>query len=123
MAHLDLVGGGARSADQDDGPPARQPHEGGIKRAGADLRALEVAEQRDRTPDRLRRGAHILGGLPMRGVVAVRKVQAGDIHARLDHRAQDRRRGARWSDGADDSRVPSQNSTRTMRRIISARTS
>src|SRR5260370_1507821 len=103
MAPLDLVGGAARPAHEYDPTASGQAHERGIQRARANLRALEVAEDRHRPAYRLGGGAHVLSGLPVRGMVAVREVEAGPVHAPPHHRPPDRGRCAPGPHGPPES--------------------
>jgi len=99
-----LPGGG--HSLKNDHPTADQTLERTFHRPGPDLRPLQIAEQRDRPARILRRLADGPGRGAMAVGVAVRKVEARDVHARLHHRAQHVRRRARRPDGADDAGTP-----------------
>ncbi len=100
-----LAAGLARVAGQDHRATAHESLERGFKWTRANLRALQVAQQCDRPVRCLGRFAHVGGDLTVRCVVAVREVQAGHVHAGMDHRAQHRGRRARRPDGAYDARA------------------
>src|SRR5438105_14250772 len=102
MTHLDLVGFTALPANQLNRPAAYELLEGAFDRPGPDLWTLEVAEEGDWAAHGLRRFPHVRRRLAMRLSIAVREVQPGDVHARLDHRAHHLRRDARRPDGAHD---------------------
>ena len=75
-----------------------------VEAADAELRALQVADQRERAADVLLDVAHELGP---RGVVLVRavgEVEARRVHPRIDERAQRFRRRAGGADRRNDLR-------------------
>src|SRR5207237_2818919 len=73
-----------------------------LELADAELRALQVRDQRERPPFLRLDLADETGALGVRVVVAVRHVQARRVHARADERADAlERRGRRPDRGAD----------------------
>ena len=127
LHHLPTRGGGEAArremsacANQGDGAPAHQSLERPVDGPGPDLRTLQVAEQRDRPAGIIRGLSHRLRRRAMRLGVAVREVETRDVHARLDHRSHDLRRGARRSDRAHDARAAKHvHWYRLTRRVIS----
>jgi hypothetical protein len=81
-----------RLAGQEDDAAAHEALEGGLERTGADLRPLQIAQQGDRPIACLGGFANVGCDLAVGVVVAVREVHPRDVHARLDHRAEHRRR-------------------------------
>ena len=72
------------------------------ERAQADLRPLEVLEDRDRLPDPALHGPDALDRLPVLRVGAVGEVQAGHVHPGPGHLLDDALGDGRRADGADD---------------------
>src|SRR2546421_12446254 len=106
MTHLDLVGFTALPANQLNRPAAHELLKGAFDRPCRDLGALEGAEEGGWAADGLRRFPDVRRRRAMRVRIAVREVQPGDVHARLDHRAHHLRRDARRPDGAHDASAP-----------------
>ena len=75
------------------------------QRADPQLRAREVLEDRDRAPGAARRGAHPLGGLGVLVEVAVRVVQARDVHPGLDEAGEHLGLARGGADRGDDLRA------------------
>src|SRR5256885_13302750 len=105
-SHLDLVGLMAVPANQLNRPAAHELLKGAFDGPGPDLWTLEVAEEGDWPAHRLRRFPDVRRRRAMRVRIAMREVQPGDVHARLDHGAHHLRRDARRSDRAHDPRAP-----------------
>jgi hypothetical protein len=72
--------------------------------ADAQLRALEVADQRHRPPGRLLRVSDPASPFGDVGMLAVREVEAGAVHPRLDEVGDRLRRGRCGPDRGDDLR-------------------
>ncbi len=70
--------------------------------AGADLGALQVDEDADGAAGGVAGGPHVLADLLVHGVVAVREVEAGDVHAGEHEGVQLLGGGGLGADGADD---------------------
>jgi hypothetical protein len=93
-------------ADDDGDPVAcRELHRRG-EVADADLRALQVADQRDRPAGALLRLADERRAVAMVVVRPVREVEPGRIHAGCDERVELVGRRARRPDRGDDLRAP-----------------
>jgi hypothetical protein len=73
--------------------------------ADAHLRAREVLEDRDRAAGGARGVAHHARGLRVLLDGPVGEVQAGDVHAGVDHAAEDLRIAGRRADGGHDLRT------------------
>src|SRR5262249_26001316 len=73
-----------------------------LERPHADLRALEVLQDADRAAALVRLGAHRAQRREVRVVVAVREVQSGHVHARVDEPADDVGRPGRGPERAYD---------------------
>src|ERR1700675_2221065 len=106
MADLDLVLSLSLPTSQEDAPATHQALKGALQRAGPDLRTLQVTEKGNWAVGVLGGGPHVDRRLAVGRLVAMREVQAGDIHAGLQQVAQHLRRGAGRPDRANDSRAP-----------------
>ena len=77
----------------------------GVEIADAELRPLQVGDQRDRPPGRGLRLTDESRGPRVVVLRAVGEVEAGAVHAGLDQRGQDLRARRRRPDGRDDLRA------------------
>src|SRR5712691_5411030 len=113
VADLDLVWVLAVRSGEHDLATSNQAHERRVEPTRPDLRALQVADDRDRLADSVGRRPHVGRGAPVRVVVAMREVEPGHVHARLDEVLQHGRRRARRPDGADDASAADQRAYRS----------
>jgi hypothetical protein len=104
VADLDLVLALSPAARQEDAPASHQTLKRALQCAGSDFRALKVAEKGDWTIGVIGGGTHVDGRLAVGRLVAMREVEASDIHAGFQELAQDGLRSARRPDRADDPR-------------------